>query len=107
MHAPEPLHAPLQPVKFQPLADVAECIVALKSGKVQAVVYDAPMLQYAVTQAGDEKLQLVGQIFDRQNYAIGLQQDSPLRERINRALLALQERGMGAELRKKWFGEDK
>lgn len=86
--------------------DVAACITALKSGVVQAVVYDAPMLQYAVHQAGDDKLQMVGPIFARQNYGIALQQDSPLRERINRALLSLTERGVGTELRKKWFGEE-
>lgn len=91
--------------KVQPFANVAECIAALKEGKVEAVVYDAPMLQYAIQQSGDEKLQMVGPIFDQQNYAFALQQDSPLRERINRALLALQERGAGTELRRKWFGE--
>lgn len=88
------------------LADVAACIAALKSGTVQAVVYDAPMLQYAVHQAGDDKLQMVGPVFARQNYGFGLQQDSLLRERINRALLSLTERGVGTELRKKWFGEE-
>jgi polar amino acid transport system substrate-binding protein len=40
-----------------------------------------------------------------QNYAFALQQNSPLRKRINRALLALQERGVGTELKRKWFGE--
>lgn len=92
--------------KVQTFANVTECIAALKSGKVQAVVYDAPMLQYAVNQSGDDKLQMVGPVFDRQNYAFALQDGSALRERINRALLSLTERGAGAELRKKWFGAD-
>ncbi|CAN5910956.1 transporter substrate-binding domain-containing protein [soil metagenome] len=92
--------------KVETFANVAESIAALKAGKVKAVVYDTPMLQYAVNNAGDEKLQLVGPIFDRQNYAIAIQQDSALRERINRALLALNERGVGLELRKKWFGAE-
>jgi ABC-type amino acid transport substrate-binding protein len=91
--------------KVQAFANVAECIAALKERKVEAVVYDAPMLQYAIQQMGDEKLQMVGPIFDQQNYAFALQQDSPLRKRINRALLTLQERGAGTDLRKKWFGE--
>jgi ABC-type amino acid transport substrate-binding protein len=92
--------------KVQSFASVTECIEALKSKKVQAVVYDAPMLQYAITKQQDDNLQLVGPMFDRQNYGFALQQDSPYRERINRALLALSERGVGLELRKKWFGED-
>lgn len=92
--------------KVQSFANVAECIEALKAKKVQAVVYDAPMLQYAITKQQDDNLQLVGPMFDRQNYGFALQQDSPYRERINRALLALTERGVGLELRKKWFGDD-
>ena len=92
--------------KVQSFANVAECIAALKDSKVQAVVYDAPLLQYAAKKTGDEKLQMVGPVFDRQNYAFALQDGSPLRERVNRALLALTERGAGTELRKKWFGED-
>lgn len=92
--------------KVQSFANVTECIAALKSGKVKAVVYDAPMLQYAVSQSGDDKLQMVGPVFDRQGYAFALQDGSPLRERVNRALLAVTERGVGTELRKKWFGAD-
>ncbi len=90
---------------MQTFGTVAECVAALQGGKVKAVVYDAPLLQYAVNQAGDDKLQMVGTVFDRQNYAFALQDGSPLREPINRALLSLTERGVGAELRKKWFGD--
>jgi polar amino acid transport system substrate-binding protein len=92
--------------RVQSFVSVAECIQALQSKKVHAVVYDAPMLQYAITKLQDDKLHLVGPMFDRQNYGFALQQDSPHREKINRALLALTERGVGLELRKKWFGED-
>lgn len=92
--------------KVQSFATVAESIAALKADRVKAVVYDSPMLQYAMNNAQDAKLQLVGPIFDRQNYSIALQQDSPLRERINRALLSVNERGAGLELRKKWFGAE-
>lgn len=92
--------------KVQTFATVTECVNALKDGKVKAVVYDAPMLQYAASKSGDDSLQMVGPVFDRQNYAFALQDGSPLREKINRALLSLTERGVGTELRKKWFGED-
>lgn len=91
--------------KVQPFASVDECIAALRSGKVKAVVFDAPILQYAMHKTSDEKLQLVGPVFDRQNYAFALQDGSQLRERINRALLAVSERGVG-DLRKKWFGTE-
>lgn len=92
--------------KVEPLATVADCIVALKDGDVQAVVYDAPVLQYEAAKLQDDKLQMVGPVFERQNYAFALQQDSPLRERLNQALLDLTEHGVGSELRKKYFGAD-
>lgn len=92
--------------KVAPFATVAECIAALKDGAVNAVVYDAPVLQYESAKMNDEKLQMVGPIFLRQNYAFALQQDSPLREKLNQALLTASERGVGNDLRKKYFGED-
>lgn len=91
--------------KVVPLATPADCVVALKSGDVQAVVYDAPVLQYEAGKLNDEKLQMVGPVFERQNYAFALQQDSNLREKLNQALLKLSEAGIGNELRKKYFGD--
>ena len=92
--------------KVVPLATPAECVLALKSGDVAAVVYDAPVLQYEARKLNDDKLQMVGPVFERQNYALALQQDSPLRESLDLALLKLTEQGVGNELRKKYFGED-
>ena len=93
--------------KVVPFATVTECVLALKSGDVNAVVYDAPVLQYEAGKLNDEKLQMVGPVFERQNYALALQQNSPLRERLDQGLLKLTEQGVGNELRKKYFGEDK
>lgn len=87
-------------------ADAAACIEALKKEEVNAVVYDAPVLKYEAGKLHDDKLQMVGPIFERQNYAFALQQDSPLRERLNQALLKLTEQGVGAELRQRFFGEE-
>lgn len=93
--------------KTTPLTTVTECIAALKNGDVAAVVYDAPILQYEAGKLNDDKLQMVGPVFERQNYAFALQQDSPLREKMDQGLLKLTEQGVGNELRKKFFGEDK
>jgi ABC-type amino acid transport substrate-binding protein len=93
--------------KVTALADVAACIEALKAGQVQAVVYDAPVLQYEAAKSNDTSLHMVGPVFERQNYAFALQQDSLLRERLNQALLLLSEEGVGSALREKYFGEPK
>src|SRR5437764_15488751 len=84
--------------------DVASAIAELTSEELNAVVYDAPVFRYYLSKKIGTRLRLVGPIFGKQSYGIGLQQDSPLRVLVNRALLALNERGFMNELQKKWFG---
>jgi polar amino acid transport system substrate-binding protein len=90
--------------KVSPYPDVASAIAVLNSGELKAVVYDAPVLRYYLSKKVGTRLRLVGPTFEKQFYGIALQQDSPLRLPINRALLALNERGFMDELQKKWFG---
>lgn len=92
-------------VQVQIFPDIPACLDALKNGKVQAVVFDAPILKYYVNKLGPDEFALVGSLFERSNYGFGLQQDSLLRERINQVLLNLNENGVTDDLKKKWFGE--
>lgn len=90
-----------------PFATIDECLQALADRKVRAVVFDAPILQYALKNGGDrfQDLGLVDAIFDPSNYGFALQQGSPLRERINQALLTLRENGTVERLEKDYFGD--
>lgn len=81
-----------------------EAFRALESGRVDAVVYDAPVLQHYAAHEGQGKVHVVGLVFWEQNYGIALPTESPLREPINRALLRLIETGQYRELHEKWFG---
>jgi polar amino acid transport system substrate-binding protein len=90
--------------KLSSYPDVPTAVAALNSGELKAIVYDAPVLRYYLSKKTGSRLRLVGPTFERQSYGIGLQQESPLRLPINRALLALNERGFMDELQKKWFG---
>ena len=90
--------------KVSSYPDVASAIAVLNSGELKAVVYDAPVLRYYLSKKVGTRLRLVGPTFEKQFYVIGLQEQSPLRLPINRALLALNERGFMDELQKKWFG---
>ncbi|MEY2501963.1 MAG: polar amino acid transport system substrate-binding protein [Verrucomicrobiota bacterium] len=90
--------------KVSSYPDVASAIAVLNAGDLKAVVYDAPVLRYYLSKKIGTRLRLVGPTFEKQFYGIGLQQESPLRLPINRALLALNERGFMDELQKKWFG---
>ena len=78
---------------------------ALKNGEVKAVVFDAPVLRYYVNKLGPDQFALAGGLFERNNYSFGLQQENALRERINLALLNLNETGFTDSLKKTWFGE--
>jgi polar amino acid transport system substrate-binding protein len=78
---------------------------ALERHTVKAVVYDEPVLLYHVKIAGGSDQKVVGRLFERQNYGIGLPNRSPYRKTINRALLHLREDGVLDELSAKWFGD--
>ena len=84
--------------------DVEQAYPLLESGKVDAIVYDAPVLQHHTSKIGKGKVKVVGLLFQEQNYGIALQIKSPYREKINIALLKLIESGAYQEIVDKWFG---
>ena len=84
--------------------DVDAACAALADDKVKAVVYDAPMLLYYAKNNPDKQLGVVGELFEKQSYGIGVPQGSPYRKEITRAILALREQGFFEELENKYFG---
>ena len=83
---------------------VEEVYQALQSGRVSAVVYDAPVLLHYASHEGKGKVQTVGAIFRKENYGIVFPDKSPLRKPVNEALLKLKENGTYDKLYSKWFG---
>lgn len=79
----------------------------LTQGQVQAIVYDAPTLQYWAAKRGNGVLVVVGPIFRPERYSIAVAEGSALRKPINEALLALYEDGTYEELYAKWFSPTK
>lgn len=61
----------------------------LADGKVDAVVYDAPIMRYQVMQKYSGKISVLQKTFVRQDYAFALPNNSPLRKKINRELLEI------------------
>jgi polar amino acid transport system substrate-binding protein len=76
----------------------------LKNGRLDAVVYDRPNLQYYAQHEGKEWAQVVGRTFAPQDYGMAIPQGSHLREELNRVLLAMLEDGRMEQIRSKWFG---
>jgi polar amino acid transport system substrate-binding protein len=91
----------IEPSEF---AKVEEAFQALLAGEADALVYDAPVLLYFASHEGKGKAQTVGSIFRKENYGIVFPDKSPLRKRVNEALLKLKESGKYDELYAKWFG---
>lgn len=91
----------IDPIKFE---DIKPAYSQLEAGYVDAVVYDAPVLQHYARKKGHGRVQVVGKIFQEQSYGIAFQIASPLREKVNIALLKLVENGEYKKIYNKWFG---
>ncbi|MFN2474742.1 MAG: hypothetical protein ABR526_00165 [Chthoniobacterales bacterium] len=93
-----------QGLNVQTYQDVDTACAALDDDKVRAVVYDGPMLLYYAKNNPDKQFGVVGELFEKQSYGIGVPQGSPYRKEITRAILALREQGFFEELEGKYFG---
>lgn len=77
---------------------------ALLDKKVDAVVAPGPLLLYYAAHEGKGRVRVVGTEFDRRPVAIEMQLNSPLRRKIDRALVALRENGTYQQIYDTWFG---
>jgi polar amino acid transport system substrate-binding protein len=84
--------------------DFQQALKALENGKVFAILADAPVAEYYATQVSNGEVVTVGETFAPDKIGIALQDQSPLREPINRALLQIIEDGTYAEIRQRYFG---
>jgi polar amino acid transport system substrate-binding protein len=84
-----------------------DAIRMLVRGDVQAVVFDAPTLQYWLAKEGAGAVQVVGPIFQPEKYAIAVAEGSVLRKPIDEALLEIYEDGTYERLRSAWFSTPK
>jgi polar amino acid transport system substrate-binding protein len=92
-------------ISYVPVARVDEAYKLLESGRVQAVVYDAPVLQYYAHTAGKGRVQLAGPVFEDESYGIALPTGSKLRKPLNESLLRLQQNGVYSAIYERWFGD--
>lgn len=77
----------------------------LEKNKVEAVVFDAPAIKHFLYTQKDQKFISVGDVFSPQTYGFAFQNNSPIKESVNREILKLMESGKYDMLYKKWFGE--
>lgn len=93
-----------QHVGVKPFENINDAYDALLNKDVDAVVFDSPVLLYYANHTGKGRVQVVGTVFRKEDYGIVFQTGSPLRKRVDGALLALREDGTYQALYDKWFG---
>lgn len=90
----------------RPFATVEAAVDALVDDDLDAVVHDRPILRYMVGEGGAEGVHMLDLEFERQDYGIALPEGSPLRERVNRALLEYIGSDQWREQQTRYLGGD-
>jgi ABC-type amino acid transport substrate-binding protein len=83
---------------------ISDAYAQLERGQADAVVFDAPILNYYASNAGKGKVRMAGEMFKPELYGIALPLGSPHREAINRAILEIFTDGTYQALTQRWFG---
>jgi polar amino acid transport system substrate-binding protein len=96
-----------QGITYVDLPSIDGAIDMLVGGRVQAIVFDAPTLQYWAAKRGQGVFRLVGPVFRPQKYGIAVSLGSPLRKQINEALEDMFLDGSYEDLYRKWFSQGK
>jgi polar amino acid transport system substrate-binding protein len=95
-----------QRIPFRGVETIEEAYDLLEREDAEAIVYDAPVLQYYAATSGNPSLQVVGSPFNAEYYGIALPTNSPHKEQLNKALLEIIENGTFKELINKWYLSD-
>jgi polar amino acid transport system substrate-binding protein len=94
-------------IPFVGVASAADAVELLKRSEIQAIVFNAPTLHYWLSKSNQGDFQIVGPVFMPEMYGIALAVGSPLRKRINEALLAVYEDGTYEAIYDRWFTQSR
>ncbi|GAB5376730.1 MAG: hypothetical protein AcusKO_31920 [Acuticoccus sp.] len=87
--------------------DIDALVQAVLAEEVDAVVDDAPVLEYFATTHPDEPLDVVGPLFNRDTYGFAMPIDNPLVAPLTLQLLGAIERGDVDTIRLRYFGDNR
>ena len=93
-------------IGFASYADVGTALQALREGRADAVVYDMPILSYRARQNPQSDFSVLPRKFAHNRYGFALPQDSPLRESVNRAMLANIEKAEWDDIVYRYIGRE-
>ncbi|HWV55113.1 transporter substrate-binding domain-containing protein [Pseudorhodoplanes sp.] len=84
-------------IRFESFPNAKLGLQAIRDGKLDAFVYDRPLLAWMINQDFRSSVLLLDIIFDQQHYAFAVPAGSPLRKPISVAVLN--------EVRNSWWGD--
>lgn len=84
--------------------DIDAAIIALGQGRIDAIVADAPILEYHAHIHPEHKVAVVGNLFHPDKYGFAFPHDSDLTRDVTLQILDLQESGELERIRLKYFG---
>ncbi|MDQ0326890.1 ABC-type amino acid transport substrate-binding protein [Rhodopseudomonas julia] len=86
--------------------DLDDAVAALLDGDVDAIIADAPVLEYYAHTHQDEPLDVVGPIFEPDKYGFGVSRNSGLTRDLTVEVIWAEESELVERLRTQYFGDD-
>ncbi len=74
-------------ITYRKFATLQDGLKALRAHRIEAFVYDKPLLAWAIQQGFSSSIELVDATFAPQEYAFAMPSNSPLRKTIDVAIL--------------------
>lgn len=90
-----------------PFEQLDQMYLAVEGGTADALLYDAPNVEYYIATTGEGTLKAVGDLYEAQEYGIAISKENgALVEAMNQALATMIDDGRYAETYEKWFDEE-
>lgn len=84
-----------------------QAYLSVEGGGSDAILYDAPNVEYYVQTAGEDSLKVTGDLFEAENYGIAVSKgNEDLVAALDEALAEVIEDGTYAEIHSEWFGSE-
>lgn len=93
-------------INARPFQQIDEAVSALVEGRIDAIIGDAPVLEYYAHTNPDAPVAVVGPIFEPDKYAFGLAKGSVLTRPLSVEIIGGAESGLIEAIRVEYFGYD-
>ncbi len=91
-------------IAYTGVTTIEEAYPRLDAGEVDAIVFDAPVLEHRLQASGSGNEIVVGGIFAHEDYGIAMPTGSALRKKVNTALIDMRSDGTYDQLYSRYFG---